>query len=140
LNLPQLSSIFRHIDDFIHTNLFIPCWKEVKQIMTLCSGKGKLGADEKEGVIHFRLTEGQYFHSFHVRVPPLYPEEGIEIHFTSSNFPEDIQNIYLSQAEEVCRRCVAGFHTDVALQVRVVGCLVAVTASYCHIYALLQCH
>lgn len=128
VNRPQLSWIFHFIDDFIHTNLFIPCWKEVKQVISLCNGKGQIGADDKEGLLNFRLGQGQYYHCFCIRVPYGYPEDGVKIHFASSNFPEDIQKIYLSQAEEICRRCVAGFHADVALQVALLelyclGCL-----------------
>lgn len=81
--------------------------------MTLCEGKGNISANEKEGLLRFRLREGEYKQDINIHIPYLYPEEGVEIEFLpGSNFPSDIQTIYLSQAQEISRRCVAGFLPD----------------------------
>jgi hypothetical protein len=81
--------------------------------MGLCEGKGVLSADDKAGLLKFRLREGNYRQSFNIQVPFFYPEEGVEIEFlSSSNFPSEIQQIYLSQAQEISRRCVAGIPPD----------------------------
>jgi hypothetical protein len=82
-------------------------------VMGLCEGKGVLSADDKAGLLKFRLREGNYRQSFNIQVPFFYPEEGVEIEFlSSSNFPSEIQQIYLSQAQEISRRCVAGIPPD----------------------------
>jgi hypothetical protein len=113
LGSSQFHVIYESLYQFIHTNLFVSCWKEVKQVMTLCEGKGNLSANEKEGLLKFRLREGNYRQPFNIRVPYQYPEEGVEIEFLpNSNFPVDIQNMYFSQAQELCRRCVAGIPPD----------------------------
>jgi hypothetical protein len=113
LGQSQFSAIYESLYQFIQTNLFVSCWKEVKQVMTLCEGKGPLSAEEKEGLLKFRLREGNYRQPFNIRVPFLYPEEGVEIEFLpQSNFPSEIQQIYLSQAQEIARRCVAGIPSD----------------------------
>ena len=100
--------------------------------MALCKGKGKMGADEKTGMLHFHITsvETGHYQSFRVSVPPMYPEEGLSLEFLSSSFPEDIQAIYKAQAEEICRRCVAGFFADEAIQVLLPVC-VCVCMSVC---------
>ena len=43
LGNPQVKHIYEVIYKFIQLNLFIPCWREIKQVATLCEGKGILG-------------------------------------------------------------------------------------------------
>lgn len=116
LEKPQAHVIYEHIYTFIHTNLFIPCWKEIKQVMTLMEGKGQLGADSKKGELHMRLVQGTYYQSLKLTIPPLYPEEGVAIEFGAANFPADIQFMFRCQAEEIARRCVSGQSADQALE------------------------
>lgn len=122
----QFQGIYELLYNFVHTNMFIPCWKEVKQVMTLCEGKGNMSANEKEGLLRFRLREGEYRQDINIRIPYLYPEEGVEIEFLSSgsNFPTDIQNMYYSQAQEIVRRCVAGFLADHVTDVRFINLII----------------
>ena len=87
LGEPQVRFIYEHIYQFIQTNLFIPCWKEMKRVVTLCEGRAQLGADEKTGVLHMRLVDGEYRQAIKLTVPPMYPEEGVQIEFTTSTFP-----------------------------------------------------
>jgi hypothetical protein len=113
----MMRAIYEPIHRFIHTNMFIPCWKEMKQISTLCEGRGKVGADEKEGIIQIRLACGAYRHTAKLAVPANYPEEGVKIEFSASNFPTDIQYMFQSQVDDIVRRCVAGCTLEQALQV-----------------------
>lgn len=112
---PQAEVIYYAIYNFIHGNMFIPCWKEMKQVATLCEGKGLLGADEKEGALVMRLQCGKYRQNIKLKVPYNYPEEGVVIEFLTSNFPADIQYMFRSQGEEIVRRCVAGLSAEQAL-------------------------
>jgi hypothetical protein len=111
----QFKIVYEQIYQFIHSNMFIPCWKELKQVATLCEGKGKLGMDEKEGVLQMILSCGRYKQNFKLKVPYNYPEEGVQIEFVSSNFPLDVQISFKSQAEELVRRFEAGFTPEQAL-------------------------
>ncbi len=88
----------------------------MKQITALCEGKGRMGASETEGTLQLRLQYENYRHNINVTVPPAYPEECIKFQFLTSNFPSDIQLIFQSQAEELGRRCLAGFSPEQALQ------------------------
>jgi len=96
--------------------MFIPCWKEMKAVANLCEGKGQLGCDDKEGILHMRISKDNYRQSIKLKIPPMYPEEGVEIEFLNSNFPDDIQWMFKAQAEEIIRRCVAGFSPDDAVK------------------------
>jgi hypothetical protein len=116
LGSPQAEVIYDHIASFIHENLFIPCWKEIKQISTLVEGRGQIGANDKEGLIQLRFQQGNYRNSITVRVPPAYPEEGVQVEITHSSFPFEIYNMYKAQADEISRRCVAGFSADQAVR------------------------
>jgi hypothetical protein len=115
LGSAQVRPIYEHLNQFIQGNMFVPCWKELKQVTNLCEGKGAWGVDEKEGVIQLRLQAGQYRQVVKIRVPVLYPEEGVKIEFTSSTFPADMQHMFRSQAEAIVCRCVSGFTPDMAL-------------------------
>jgi ubiquitin-protein ligase len=117
LGKPQVQAIYTHLHQFIQTNLFVPCWKEVKQVMTLCEGKGSLAADEKEGILTMKLTQGAYKQNIKLKIPHMYPEEGVEIEFAASNFHPDMQYMFKSQADEIVRRCIAGFSPDQAAAV-----------------------
>ena len=68
----------------------------------------KLGCDEKTGEISIRIPCKKYRNTFSIKVPLLYPEQGVCVEFKASYFPEDIQRIYKAQADEIVRRCEAG--------------------------------
>ena len=117
LGQSMMRAIYEPIYKFIHTNMFVPCWKEMKQIATICDGKGKVGADEKDGTVQLRLKCGAYKQGIKLTVPYNYPEEGVKIEFLYSNFPTDIQYMFQSQADDIVRRCVSGATIEQALQV-----------------------
>eukprot|EP01031_Cornospumella_fuschlensis_P041424 gene41424-50544_t len=112
----QFQMIYDLMHQFVHTNLFVPCWREMKQVAALCEGKGQLGADEKEGVLQLRLHCDAYKLNVRLRVPALYPEEGVRVEVGSCNFPADIQLAFFAQADEIVRRCEAGVSPEQAAQ------------------------
>lgn len=92
LGSPQFHCIYEHIYTFVQTNLFLSCWKEVKQVAALCEGHGQIGLKETEGILQFRLRgEEGYFQNFNITVPYMYPEEPLVIDFLKSQFPDDMQ-------------------------------------------------
>jgi hypothetical protein len=115
LGKAQFKAAYEVVYRFIHVNMFVPCWKEMKQVATLCEGKGQLGVDEKEGVLQMRISTGKYRQNIKLKVPYNYPEVGVQIEFVSSNFPNDIQYMFKSQAEDIVRKCEAGFSPDQAI-------------------------
>jgi len=116
LGKPQAQAIYEHIATFIHTNLFTSCWKELKQVASLCTDKGgRFSCDEKIGIINIFIPCGKYRQNFLVSIPEMYPEKAISVEIKSSNFPPDIQYMFKSQADELLRRCEAGFSPEAAL-------------------------
>jgi len=116
-NKPQVEVMFNYLFDFIHGNLFVPCWKEIKLIKNKCDTAGyKIGADDKKGMIQLRLNNGAYHQSIVLIIPPMYPEVGVEIQFTASNLSTNIQEVFKHQIEDVVRRCVAGFKGSDAIE------------------------
>lgn len=110
----QFQVIYDYLHSFIHSNMFVPCWKEMKQIASLVEGKGQIGIDEKEGVIQLRLKCNQYQQNIKLKVPYNYPVEGVVIEFLKSNFPQDIQIMFKGQVDELVRKFEAGFTAEQA--------------------------
>ena len=81
LGQPQLRVIYDYLYSFMHTNMFVSCWKEMKQLAALCEGKASVSVDEKEGLIQLKTACKGYTQQFKLKVPYLYPEEGLEIGF-----------------------------------------------------------
>ena len=72
--------IYSSIHKFIHTNLFVPCWKEMKQLVTMCTElKHPLQLDEKKGLLSMRLCSGEYRQGVKITVPEAYPDEAIKV-------------------------------------------------------------
>ena len=97
-------AIYEHIYSFIQNNLFIPCWKEMKQLVTLCAAASEsvsetekvevkketstddknkksfvLACDEKRGIINMKLKVGHYKQTIVITVPEDYPENGVKV-------------------------------------------------------------
>eukprot|EP01036_Dinobryon_divergens_P025885 gene25885-34477_t len=111
---PQLQFIYEQLNFFLFNNLFVPCWREIKQVLPLCEGKASMSADEKDGTIRMKMTSAGYYQVIKLKVPYLYPEEGVQIEFGASSFPSDIQHMFCAQASEIVRRCVAGHSPEQA--------------------------
>ena len=78
----QVRIVHNAVQDFIQDNVFVPCWRELKQIMTLyerANSANKIVADEKTGCINIKLISRGYFQIVKIQVPDMYPEEGIEV-------------------------------------------------------------
>lgn len=83
----QVRLVYCHLQDFIENNLFVPCWKELKQVMTMfesANSANKITIDEKTGTITARLKCQGYFQTLKLLVPELYPEMGIKVRMHSN--------------------------------------------------------
>ena len=75
-----VEAIYRSIHSFIHTNLFIPCWKEVKTLFNMCENTtNTITVHEKTGLLNLKLQCGEYKQQIKVTVPEAYPEEGVKV-------------------------------------------------------------
>lgn len=126
---PQLQVMFESLYTFIHDNAFVPCWREVKKLKSIIeqplspspslntsSSICKMRVNEKKGVIHLDIYHNQYRLSVDMTIPFMYPEDGLIIDIlSSSNFPYEMQQIFKAQADDIVRRCIAGFNPEDAL-------------------------
>ena len=71
---PQFAIIYEMMYQFIQSNLFVPCWRELKQVSTICEGVGLVKADDKEGTIIIKITCNKYVQTFKLKIPYSYPE------------------------------------------------------------------
>ena len=118
LGKAQVEAIFYLLYDFVQENMFVPCWKEVKKLAAMCEGSEhdhKFGCDEKTGVVQLRLRNGAYRQSINLIVPKNYPEDAVSVELPAGNLPYSIMNIYKGHADDVARRCIAGFTPEDAL-------------------------
>lgn len=111
----QFFCIYENIYNFIHTNMFIPCWKEMKEINKLMEGKGQIGCNEKEGIISIRLIANNYKFNVKLTIPENYPETGVQFEFLQTNIPADLIVPYKAISEELVKKCEAGFTAEQAL-------------------------
>jgi len=118
LGKAQVGAIFHLLYDFVQENMFVPCWKEVKKLAAMCEGSEhdhKFGCDEETGVVQLRLRNGAYRQSINLIVPKNYPEDAVSVEILAGNLPNSIMNIYKGHADDVARRCIAGFTPEDAL-------------------------
>jgi hypothetical protein len=54
----QVVAIFTHLVTFVDTNLFVPCWKELRQVIDLQRPQ-KVRLDETKGYLKIRLVGGE---------------------------------------------------------------------------------
>ena len=76
-----VETIYGTIHSFIHTNLFIPCWKEMKQVFIMCEGTSHAitSTNDKTGQLSFKLRAGEYEQRVAITIPESYPEQGIKV-------------------------------------------------------------
>lgn len=74
-------------------------------ILALChTHHTPLAVNEGQGVLQLRLKVSNYHQGIRLKVPPLYPEEGVAIEFLSSNFPKEMQYMFRCQGERTYKQ------------------------------------
>ena len=82
-----VEAIYGHIYSFIHTNLFVPCWREIKQVYSKCENtKHTVSSNDKQGLLILQLRCGAYLQTVRVAVSETYPEHpGVLVSIPSCN-------------------------------------------------------
>jgi ubiquitin-protein ligase len=98
----QFATIYRHVHSFVQSNMFVPCWKEMKQVATHFTsnppstsadqGKGTVAADDKTGVLKIKISKGNYKLTVVITVPTGYPAQGVTIAFLDCNFTPEVKS------------------------------------------------
>ena len=121
-----INSILRHLIDLIDSNLFVPCWKELRQVVELINGDSNSknkdairSMNETKGLIRFTLysSNGIYYYKGSITIDPEYPNTSevrnygkpCHLKLESSNLPTSIaETIITKQGQELIRRSQDG--------------------------------
>ena len=128
----QVRTVWERLTSFVDTNLFFPCWKELKKSIELVQKsnasakavKSKQSTlaiiSESKGVIKLSLHNEAYRYSCKLTIDPAYPDfstgKSCQLHLQSTNLPASIEKMITSQAEEIVRRMQEGLSSERALQ------------------------
>ena len=125
-NESQVCAVLASLKQFIDTNRFVPCWKELKQCADLVgkSEGGKLTMNETTGKILITLQSRKYHYKFSIVIDEGYPSTAEHVNYgkpcwlrmQSTNFPPKIEKMLTSQAVELIKRLQDGMPVDDALQ------------------------
>jgi hypothetical protein len=88
--------------DFLAGNLFVPCWRELRQCAALCEsrGGGMVGCNEGKGVAKFAVKTANYGLTFTATVPPDYPATGPTVAVKATDFPKKLVAAQVAQVRE----------------------------------------
>jgi len=124
----QVITVVNRLVQFINHNKFLPCWKELKQCLTLVMNDKSDDDDstisiiEAKGKIKLKLCRGKYFYNCSIVIDEGYPTtmthedwgKPCVLTLTSTNFPPKIETMLTSQAREVVRRMQDGMTSEQA--------------------------
>lgn len=122
----QLVTTVTRLVQFIDNNRFLPCWKELKQVMNLLK-KDESGSTisiiESKGKIKLKLCRKKYFYNCSITIDENYPStvthedwgKSCLLNLISTNLPPKLEKMLTSQAHEVIRRMQDGMTAEKAL-------------------------
>ena len=134
----QVDAVLKRLTEFIDTNLFVPCWKELRQVVELINNsKGNdtgsknsqqpdtVRLNETKGLIRlaFQPRNGKYQYKCSITIDPAYPTTSelvdygkpCRLQMESTNFPAPMEKLITTQAQELVRRLQDGMSEDQAL-------------------------
>lgn len=135
----QVDAVLKGLINFIDTNMFVPCWKELRQVVELINNSGGNDDDESpkqqpdtirlvetKGLIRldFQPRNGKYQYKCSITIDPAYPNTSgpadygkpCRFKMESTNLPTQIEKIITLQAQELVRRCQDGMSEDQVLK------------------------
>jgi hypothetical protein len=120
LGKEQTEAVLGRLVNFVDTNKFVPCWRELKQVVELVQnsarlekGKGSTVAiNDNKGLIKLRLQGSKYYYSCSITIDEAYPTttnnqdwgKACKLVMNSTNFPPKIENLLTIQAHDLIRR------------------------------------
>lgn len=131
----QVRAVYERITSFIDTNMFVPCWRELKKCVDLVQSfnttaavtapnkkSSTISVVESKGKILLNLRNEAYYYNCSITVDPSYPDfsgdgKSCLLQVKSTNFPSVIETMLTSQAQEIVRRMQEGLTQERALAV-----------------------
>jgi hypothetical protein len=124
-SLPQVEAVVQHLLSFMDANKFVPCWKDLKQVVELVKAdeKSTIALNETKGLIQLRLTRGKYYYACSITVDENYPSttthetwgNACKLVMRATNFCRQIESMLTLQAKEFVRCMQDGMSAEKAL-------------------------
>ena len=127
----QIKHIFQHLTTFINENMFVPCWRELKQCVSLVKTSNENASStkqstisiyERQGKIRLGIVASKYHYNCSITVDPAYPDfspanngKACLLKVIATNFSEPIEKILTSQAQEIVRKMQEGLSSEKAV-------------------------
>jgi hypothetical protein len=127
----QVEPVLSRLINFVDTNKFVPCWKELRQAVEKVQksaetpiGKGStIAINDVQGLIKLRLQGFRYYYSCSITIDDGYPSttshedwgKACKLLVKSTNFPPKVETILTTQARELVRRMQDGMTAEDAL-------------------------
>lgn len=110
----QIQPVVQYFTQFLDTNQFVPCWKEVRKLVDMAQQPSSLvkvlALHETQGVIRLKLTSssGDYFYDSKLTINPSYPstsnlEDPLQLTRVKSNFPSAMEDVMAKHAKGFVR-------------------------------------
>ncbi len=135
----QVRAVWERLVSFVDTNLFVPCWKELRQCVemvqksdnTAATGNNKSNKQTKQSTITLYESKGKiklslhneaYYINVDITIDPAYPDfsaatggKSCLLELKSTNFPKSITDMMMTQAQDIVRRMQEGLSADRAM-------------------------
>ena len=122
----QVEAVVQRLVGFIDTNIFVPCWRELRKIVDLLKDdtESTIALQDTKGLIRLRLASGHYYYACSITINPGYPSTtthqewgtACKLRMSGTNFPPKIESLLTLQAKELVRRMQDGMSADQALR------------------------
>jgi hypothetical protein len=126
----QIEAALQNLIDIIDTNHFVPCWKELRQVVELM-GESKekgdtIGMKETSGLVKLTLNSNnkKYHYRCSIYVDAEYPNtakitdygKSSRLKVDASNLPDSVKTTITKQAQDLVRRLQDGMSEEHALK------------------------
>ena len=130
----QVRAVWERLVSFVDTNLFVPCWKELRQCVEMVQKSDSTTATsnkkskqkqstitlyESKGKIKLSLYNEEYYINVNITIDPAYPDfsaatggKSCLVELKSTNFPKPITDMMITQAQDIVRRMQEGLSAD----------------------------
>lgn len=124
----QIHAILSKLSDFLQTNHFVPCWKELRQVVDLVNNSrskdDKITMNETTGLVRLTIKPGKYTYKCSITIDPEYPNthnitdygKPCRLKLESTNLPTSIEAPITKQAMDLVRRLQDGMPETYALK------------------------
>ena len=125
---PQIQPVVDYFAQFMDTNRFVPCWKEVRKLVEMAKQSSDnnnttlkvVSLQETTGTVRLKFTHKEYYYDAKLVINPGYPststlDDPLQLTLVKSNFPSQlVQDVVAKQVKGFVRFLQDGVSVDEA--------------------------